>query len=93
MKIDYVKFTELWTTKFGSLPENYEIAHIDGNHKNNSVLNLSINGLRLFDDTPQAKLRRMANHFGEEGMYVKEDYCYIIAEYITELENKLKETK
>ena len=91
MEIKYEKFSRLWEIKFGALPENYEITHIDGDHKNNNLQNLSISGLRLLDDTPQAKLRRMAYHFGEEGIYTKENYCYEIADYITSLENKLKE--
>lgn len=91
VKIESAQFVKLWTDRFGSLPENYEITHIDGDHKNNTLQNLSISGLRLLDDTPQAKLRRMAYHFGEEGIYTKENYCYEIADYITLLETKLKE--
>lgn len=90
-KVAYEKFTDLWSYKFGPLPDNYDIKHVDGDHKNNNLTNLSINGLSLFDDNAQAKLRRMANHFGDEGLYVKENYCYEIIEYIDHLEAKLKE--
>lgn len=91
MEVKHERFTKLWELKFGPLPENYEIAHIDGDHKNNNLQNLSISGLRLLDENAQAKLRRMAHHFSEEGLYVKEGYCYEIADYITSLETKVKE--
>ena len=87
--INYASFTKLWKRKFGELPENYKIVHIDGNHKNNDFLNLSISGLGILDDNAQAKLRRMADHFYDIGLYTKGNYCHQIAEYITELENKL----
>lgn len=41
-------------------------------------------------DTPQKKLHRMALHFNDIGIYTKANYCIEIAEYITELENKLE---
>lgn len=42
-------------------------------------------------DTPQKKLKRMAWHFNEVGIYTKANYSIEIAEYIDELESKLRE--
>jgi hypothetical protein len=41
-------------------------------------------------DTPQKKLHRMSLHFNDIGIYTKASYCIEIAEYITELEQKLE---
>jgi hypothetical protein len=40
-------------------------------------------------DTPQKKLQRMSLHFDGIGIYTKASYCIEIAEYITELEQRL----
>ena len=39
-----IKFTDVWIKQHGSLPKNYEIIHIDGNHQNNNFANLKIVG-------------------------------------------------
>jgi polyhydroxyalkanoate synthesis regulator phasin len=41
-------------------------------------------------DTPQKKLQRMSLHFEDIGIYTKASYCIEIAEYITELEQRLQ---
>lgn len=38
----YIKFTDAWIEKHGNLPANYEIIHIDGDHKNNDFANLKV---------------------------------------------------
>ena len=83
---NYTKFTEMWVSKFGPLPRNYEITFFDGNHENCCLSNLGVNGVGLLDDNYKSILKRHAHHFSEEGLYVKEDQCYKLIEYIEELE-------
>jgi hypothetical protein len=37
---DNMSYRKIWETKFGKIPENYEIHHIDGNRLNDSLENL-----------------------------------------------------
>ena len=84
------KFLDIWQKNHGTLPDDYEIGFKDGDVNNIAITNLSIDGLGIFDDTPQSKLRRMAKHFEYEGIYTKENYCYDIIEYIDDLEKNSK---
>lgn len=41
-------------------------------------------------NSPQAKLKRMADHFNDIGLYTKEGYCYDLITYIDDLEEKIE---
>lgn len=43
----------------------------------------------MIKENPHNILMRFAEHFNEEGLYVKEDLCYSISEYIEKLEKEL----
>jgi outer membrane lipoprotein-sorting protein len=38
----YKSFIKYWIDKNGSLPDQYQIVHIDGNHQNNHFGNLKV---------------------------------------------------